>query len=287
MCNRPVHKQMEGAPFVLQTAEDLRIQSSSNVLREGSLDKRIDVKEIRWVKRHVTLTSDAILFATEAGGEIRESINLSDISSCRPTNAADHMSRSSFFESNIGESSKRFGMETEKKDSQPFSADKDWLHSISIHTERFGRTYYLRADRDQLKHEWIQAINDAREEKKRDEILRMRKSKIRTFKEKLRVIYNSSCVQNSIASLIVVNFILIVYEAQSNYPPEHEITQALDATATAFTVRFFSDFSLTLAKLRCIDLYLILVHACTFNPCAIFVRTCCSNARVCTNQPTK
>ena len=67
-------------------ANDLRNQmlqkKGDTVLLEGVLQKRIQLKEISWQERYVTLTDEALLFALESGGEIRDAIRLSDISSC-------------------------------------------------------------------------------------------------------------------------------------------------------------------------------------------------------------
>ena len=68
--------------FALQSAQDLRVQKGDDVLREGLLEKQVQLKDLAWVPRYVTLSTTALMFAVEAGGEIREQIGLLDISSC-------------------------------------------------------------------------------------------------------------------------------------------------------------------------------------------------------------
>ena len=74
-------------------ANDLRNQmlqkKGDTVLLEGVLQKRIQLKEISWQERYVTLTDEALLFALESGGEVRDAIRLSDISSCTEV-TSDH-----------------------------------------------------------------------------------------------------------------------------------------------------------------------------------------------------
>ena len=74
-------------------ANDLRNQMLQNkgdtVILEGVLHKRIQLKNISWQERYVTLTDEALLFALESGGEVRDAIRLSDISSCTEV-TSDH-----------------------------------------------------------------------------------------------------------------------------------------------------------------------------------------------------
>ena len=79
-----------GGRFALQTAQDLRVQKGDDVLREGLLDKRVQLKDLAWVPRYVTLTKTALMFAGEAGGQIREQISLLDITTCESVEQDTH-----------------------------------------------------------------------------------------------------------------------------------------------------------------------------------------------------
>ena len=255
--------------FGINDAESLRIYKGERIVREGILEKRIYTKRIEWAKRFVTLTSNAVLFAIEPGGEIRDCIKLCDISSCEAVQAEEQNAHDLIFKgrdatrknslrkdsmakspgspkvkSGFLAKMESYGFSSPASDAQETGdgpapkLEIEWENTISIHSERFGRTYYLRAETCKIQNEWLQSIHFAIVENEREEQRKLNKTKIRTFKEKLRKIYDSDLVQNLIAVLLVINFVINVYGSETDYPPDHEITKALEIIDVVFTVRF-------------------------------------------------
>ena len=113
--------------------------------------------------------------------------------------------------------------------------NQEWLHAISIHTERFGRTYYLRAATEQTKNEWLSAIDEAVEADKQHQLTLLQLTCTRKFKVKLRHFYDSNYVQNFVAILLVINFGINVYDAESQPQPGTKTRLLLDEIDNVFT----------------------------------------------------
>jgi hypothetical protein len=78
------------------TSTDAFLQEApqeEEIVKEGMLKKRIVAKDIAWKDRHITLTTDQVLIRNEVGGEIRDALDLLDITHVRTMierNHADH-----------------------------------------------------------------------------------------------------------------------------------------------------------------------------------------------------
>ena len=48
----------------------------------GYLKKRIVTRTVVWAERHVTLSNEELLISNESGGEVRDSIDLLDVTAC-------------------------------------------------------------------------------------------------------------------------------------------------------------------------------------------------------------
>jgi len=62
-------------------AENL-LAEERDVLKEGTLKKRVVTRTIVWANRYVTLTPDEVLVSNKVGGDNRDSILLLDITEC-------------------------------------------------------------------------------------------------------------------------------------------------------------------------------------------------------------
>jgi hypothetical protein len=238
-------------------ADGLRIRKGQDVLREGILEKRIVGKEITWAPRFVSLTKEALLFTVEAGGEIRDSVKLIDIARCGATQSNDHTLFLNGRED--ADNHKKGGTAMSKTrsfvgsfhsvtHSKPESADEpqptapvvsEWDHSLEICTERFGRTYYLRAETEEEKNEWDTAINHGIKDAILQRKLDMQLSVRRRFKLRLRRLVNSRLCQNLISLLLVINFVVNVYDAETLYEDGTQTRATLDYLDSAFTVIYF------------------------------------------------
>jgi voltage-gated sodium channel len=235
-------------------ARDLRIQHPDDVQLEGCLHKLLSAKQISWAPRHVLLTKDALFFMLEAGGEIRDTIKLVDIASCSETESTHHanflkdgdcaekvngkMSAMASAASFVGSSFKKTPSPSPKESKTKLTLAMELDRVLEIHTERYGRIYYLRAESVQNRNEWLHAINTAieaaREKKKIENSLTPR----RMWKLRLRRAVNSAPAQNMISLLLVVNFVINVYDSETNYPKGSSQRNFLDNVDNAFTVLY-------------------------------------------------
>jgi len=255
--------------FALQSAQDLRVQKGDDVLREGLLEKQVQLKDLAWVPRYVTLSTTALMFAVEAGGEIREQIGLLDISSCESVDGESHNTLRYYNKAGAREGQEGKGHSTlsqvssrskilgsfrprrfertasldNKQEDRPKArsggedgpvSTSEWDYAISIHTERFGRTYYLRSKSQQDKDEWMKAIAEAIAEAQEERVRQMQLTARRLFKLKLRKAYDSECCQSLIAVFLVTNFVINVYDSETQHENGTQGRQILDLLESVF-----------------------------------------------------
>ena len=239
--------------FGAHDTDSLRIRKGDEVLREGILEKRIVGKEISWAPRYVSLTKDALLFTVNPGGEVRDSVKLLDIARCGDTHSNDHalfLNGNEKADKGLKKSTSAAALSKTRSFVGSFTSARqeteeqtkvasEWDHSLEIHTERYGRTYYLRAETEEEKDEWEQAINQAYtgavEKQKHDLQLSLR----RRFKLRMRRVVNSKLCQNCISLLLVTNFVLNVYDSEACHEDGSEMRALLDNADSAFTVIYF------------------------------------------------
>lgn len=209
----------------------------ATILKDGYLKKRVVTRTVVWAERHVTLSTAELLISNECGGEIRDSLDLLDITACELYDGNDQpslmgvdnlhrMAKAKAGQGRLKTAIKKVGdltssssriLSTEKslaiaddsldgeqtlaaKRTESLTVSKkaakyavamgkrpqdptlllddfktktpedhsleslQWSNTLRIHTEKFARTYYLRADTEEVISGWMVAINRARAE---------------------------------------------------------------------------------------------------------------------------
>ena len=219
----------------------MSLMNSANhatILKDGYLKKRVVTRTVVWAERHVTLSTAELLISNECGGEIRDSLDLLDITECelydgndqpslmkvdnlhrmakakagggRLKNAIKKVGDLTSSSSRILSTEKSLAIAEDSLDGEQTLAAKgrvesltaskkaakyavamgklskdpslllddfkikmpedhsleslQWSNTLRIHTEKFARTYYLRADTEEVISGWMVAINRARAE---------------------------------------------------------------------------------------------------------------------------
>lgn len=89
-----------------------------------------------------------------------------------------------------------------------------WSHTLRIHTEKFARTYYLRAASEDVIQSWIKAINDARADAWKTHEKGLELTQMQRFRQKIRKFYDSTMCQGFVALVLIANFALSIIEAE-------------------------------------------------------------------------
>ena len=162
------------------------MSATESIRKQGILSKRIASKDIVWKERYVTLTDDKIYIRNEDGGQIRDTLQLLQIT------RVNRMVKDQLVELLLGQKSKsntglsgslgaglnlrsksRKNAErkngTEEEEWDPFEKAveatsqyaAEFQDVLEIYEECYGRTYYLRAAGSLDCEEWETAIKSA------------------------------------------------------------------------------------------------------------------------------
>ena len=181
-----------GAGAQIKSTADLmgkrEMSATESIRKQGMLSKRIASRDIVWKERYVTLTDDKIYIRNEDGGQIRDTLQLLQIT------RVNRMVKGQLVELLLGQKSKsnsgfsgplgsglnlrsksqkmknserRNGAEEEEWD--PFERAveatseyaAEFQDVLEIYEECYGRTYYLRAAGSLDCEEWETAIKSA------------------------------------------------------------------------------------------------------------------------------
>jgi hypothetical protein len=89
-----------------------------------------------------------------------------------------------------------------------------WSHTLRIHTEKFARTYYLRAASEDVIQGWIEAVNKARAAAWKAHEKGLELTALQRFRQKIRRFYDSASCQGFVAMVLMANFAISIIEAE-------------------------------------------------------------------------
>ena len=91
----------------------------------------------------------------------------------------------------------------------------EWGNVLEIRTQRYARTYFLRAESAEERDEWGQAIKQAIKHAAQRREAQSSKSMRHKTKLRVRRFVDSSWFQNIISLLLVANFVMNVYDSET------------------------------------------------------------------------
>ena len=122
----------------------------------------------------------------------------------------------------------------------------EWENVIEVYQEKYGRTYYLRAEDESACEAWVGAINACIREA---EVLYVRRLNL-TFHERMRLaarhFYDSTAVQLVLSSLLLVNFVISIVTTELDLDSDAEMAARFDLLETIFTFIYLSELLLNM-----------------------------------------
>jgi hypothetical protein len=234
------------------------------IKKEGILQKRIN-QGSSWTDRFIMLTSDKIFIRNEAGGDVRDVLELLKIthatrmvedSKLRSTKTIKtihdpngirgspqpHESPSPM---SVGSLASTWNLPTDRKLVQ--RAEWEWQNVIEIYEEFYGRSYYLRASSGEECEEWVNAINEAIKEAWSTFHSAQLMSLGSRLQTAARQLYDNSSTQMAISLLLFCNFVVGIVQTEAMQKLDEGVKASWEEAFELFELVFTFIYSCELA----------------------------------------
>jgi hypothetical protein len=241
---------------------------AESILREGILSRRVVSKGGRWSKKYITLTKTHLFVRNQEQGEVREAMDLLNITHAKLAEGHHQSIRSfgvlkqresitakqagkSLVEPTLSRSNSESELQNmgdsndmSRTGSAPLRSMREllWENVIEIYLEYHGRTYYFKAESRSECTEWIAAINEARQDAESEYHKLMDLSTFERVQLAARNVCNDGRTEMSVAFLLLANFIINIIQVEVSSNPG--LMRVFDLINTIFTLVYALELSI-------------------------------------------